>query len=376
MHHRLILVSTFALTLAACPPPGSGDDDDASGIDLLGDGSHSIDNVRLEVIADSGDGLDEPTDLQFHPTRPEELWVTNQGTEGVSVLLDAGTSDQEVLNYDDNQGGIHFLARPSALAFIEEGQYAGTFATIHDTDEPTQGSATPDDFMGPTWWTGDLDEFDGGHHGHLDMLHNSPLGMGIAWAGGSSFWVFDGYHSSLTMYDFNEDHGLGGADHSDGETARYVEGEVDRREGVPSHMEYDHDTGMLYVADTGNLRIYVLDTSTGSTGDFTQPNYDGTLQYEVRDAQLSTLIEVDQVAGTDGLAMSKPSGLALHDGKIWVTDARRGWIVAFDMDGKMLDYLDLELEEFSINGIEFDEDGNLYVVDNLAEEILRISLHE
>lgn len=373
MHFRLILASTFAFSLAACPPPGSGDDDDAAdAIDLLGGGTHSLDSVQLDVVATSDDGLASPTDLEFHPERRSELWIVNQETEGVTVLLDTNTDDQEALNFDDNVAGIHFMARPSALAFADN----GTFATIHDTDEPTQGGATPDDFMGPTWWTSDLDEFDGGHHGHIDMLHNSPLGMGIAWAGDSVFWVFDGYHSALTRYDFNDDHGLGGTDHSDGETARYVEGEVDRRDGVPSHMVYDHDTDMLYVADTGNLRICVLDTSTGTTGDFTNPNYDGTLQYEVREAQLSTLVSVDEIAGTDGLAMSKPSGIALHDGKLWVSDARRNWIVAFDLEGNMLDYLDLELEEFSINGIEFAEDGSLYVIDNLAEEVLRISVPE
>jgi len=366
LHLRSILVPIFALFLAACPPPGSGDDDDATGVALLGDGTHSLESVQLDLIADSSDGLAAPRDLEFHPIRTDEAWIVNQETEGVTVLLDAGTDDQEVLNFDDNSGGIHFLARPSGLAFAGD----GTFATIHDTDEPTQGGATPDDFMGPTWWTSDLDEFDGGHHGHIDMLHNSPLGMGIAWGGDSIFWVFDGYHSALSRYDFNSDHGLGGADHSDGETARFVEGEVDRRADVPSHMEFDHDTELLYVADTGNNRICVLDTTTGTTGDFLSPNYDGTLQFEVRDASLSTLID-----GTEH-NMSKPSGLALHDGKIWVSDARRGWIMAFDMEGNLLDYLDLELEEFSLNGIAFDADGNLYAVDTLAEEILRITLKD
>jgi DNA-binding beta-propeller fold protein YncE len=364
---RLVLVPALSLLLAACPPPGSrGDDDDANGIDLLGGGTHSLDSIQLDVIADSGDGLAAPRDLEFHPTRTDELWIVNQRTESVTVLLDAGTNAQDALNFDDPVNGPHFMARPSSLAFSLDD---GTFATIHDTDELTQGpGGSPGHFMGPTRWTSDLDEFDAGHHGHLDMLHNSPLGMGIAWGGGDTWWVFDGEHSSLTRYNFNNDHGLGGTNHGDGETARFVEGEVDRREDVPSHMEFDHDTGLLYVADTGNIRVCVLDTNTGTPGGPVGPDNDGVDQYAMLDATLTTLIEGDE------FNMSKPSGLALHDGKLWVSDARRGWIMAFDLDGNLLDYVDLELEEFSLNGIAFDEDGSLYAVDTLAEEILRITL--
>ena len=35
--------------------------------------------------------------------------------------------------------------------------------------------------MGPTLWDGNLNIYDGGHASHLDMLHNSPNGAGIAW---------------------------------------------------------------------------------------------------------------------------------------------------------------------------------------------------
>ena len=36
-------------------------------------------------------------------------------------------------------------------------------------------------FMGLTLWDGNLKEWEGGHLSHLDMLHNSPNGAGIAW---------------------------------------------------------------------------------------------------------------------------------------------------------------------------------------------------
>ena len=38
------------------------------------------------------------------------------------------------------------------------------------------------------------------HAGHLDMLHNSPNGAGLAWAGGNVYWYYDGYHHALARY--------------------------------------------------------------------------------------------------------------------------------------------------------------------------------
>ncbi len=365
----LLLVLLYCLPLlVGCPPVGD-DDDDASGIDILGGGTHSLDNVQLDVIATADDDLNTPRDLEFHPIRTDELWVVNRETESVTILFDAGTDDQWTQHIDENFAGPHFLAQPSALAFNRE---TGDFATIHETDEPTQGTMTPFDFMGPTWWTSDLPEFNGGHEGHLDMLHNSPLGMGIAWEQDSVWWVFDGYHSSLTRYDFNDDHGLGGTDHSDGEIQRWVEGEVDRRGDVPSHMEVDRENGLLYVADTGNIRVCVLDIEDADAfvGDITLPNYDvsPTQQYEMRGASLNTLIDGDD------FNLSKPSGLALHDGKLWISDARRSQILAFTLDGELIDWLELERDEFAINGIEFGPDGSLWVADQMNDEILRISV--
>ena len=78
--------------------------------------------------------------------------------------------------------------------------------------------------------------------------------MGIAWEKDNVYWVFDGYHSSITRYDFNEDHGPGGTVHDDGTVSRYVEGKVKRVANVVSHMEMDRESNLLYVADTGNNR--------------------------------------------------------------------------------------------------------------------------
>ena len=59
--------------------------------------------------------------------------------------------------------------------------------------------------MGPTLWTNDGSIYNGGHATHYDMLHDSPNGAGIAWESGTAYWIFDGWHQSLTRYNFRND---------------------------------------------------------------------------------------------------------------------------------------------------------------------------
>ena len=252
----LLLVAPL---LAGCP--SHSDDDDDDGIAILGGGSHSIDSVILTEVASGSSELDTPRDLAFNPESPNDLYVVNHDNTGLTIIFDAASDDADAVAFS-SFGSDHFLIDPSSIAFGKDGR----FATVHETDELTQGPppfGTPEDFMGPTLWDSDPDIFDGGHSGHLDMLHNSPLAMGVAWEKDNIFWVFDGYHSSVTRYDFKDDHGPGGTDHTDGVVARFVEGEVDRRANTPSHMEFDHDTDRLYIADTNNHVIRVFDLETG-----------------------------------------------------------------------------------------------------------------
>jgi hypothetical protein len=358
--------------LTGCPSH-SDDDDDDDGIAILGGGSHSVDSVVLTEVATGSSELNTPRDLAFNPESPNDLYVVNHDNTGLTIIFDAASDDAEAVAFS-SFGSDHFLIDPSSIAFGKDGR----FATVHETDELTQGPppfGTPEDFMGPTLWDSDPDVFDGGHSGHLDMLHNSPLAMGVAWEKENIYWVFDGYHSSITRYDFREDHGPGGTDHTDGVVARFVEGEVDRKPNTPSHMEFDQETDLLYIADTGNKRIAVLDTTTGEDGGNTSPNYDTAgpgstgSQYEVLNADISTLVDGEEHN------MTRPSGLALRDGVVYVSDNKRSNIMAYDMEtGDLLDFLSLELEEGALMGIEFDADGNLWFADALDNRIVRISL--
>ena len=85
--------------------------------------------------------------------------------------------------------------------------------------------------MGPALWPSSLDHFavenqnneDGLLGSHIDMLHESPYGVGIAHDYDNVYWYNDGYYGELVRYDFMMDHDTGGHDHSDGVVQRYSE---------------------------------------------------------------------------------------------------------------------------------------------------------
>lgn len=337
---------------------------EAGGIPVLGDGTHSIDNVELTVIATAEDELSKPTDLAFNPEVAGELWVTNNNTDSIVIIEQAGRAGQSSSRRNAGATSSHFLARPSGIAFGTP----GVMATSQQTDLPTQ-TTTPWDFMGPTLWTTDASIFDAGDSSHLDMLHNSPNSSGIAWEAENIYWVHDGEHGSLTRYDFNEDHGLAGTDHTDGEVYRFAAEELGYEPGVASHVAFDHATGVVYCADTANNRIFALDSTTGEIAGDLMPNYDGGIQRGVNGSTYGSMIN-----GADMPApMLKPSGLEIHDSYIFVTDNETSIIFGFSMEGEVIDWLDTELAPGTLMGIAFDDDGSMFAVDAAGDRVLRIA---
>ena len=339
--------------------------DAAVGLRVLGSGTHSASSVDVVEIVTAADHLRGPSDVAFNPSQDHELWVTERGADGVAIVFHAGAADQRV-EHRTSSGATHFLASPSGLAFDD----SGTLATIHDIDTQTQGAdGTPADFMGPTLWPADATLFDGGHDSHLDMLHDSPSGAGIAWDTGNAFWVYDGFHHAIAHYDFRMPHEPGGTDHMDGVIQRWVAGDVGYFPHVASHMELDHATGLLYVADTRNARVVVLDTTTGVVGSMIGPDYDGGPMMAMDSAPLTILID-GAIAGLD-----EPSGLALRGGVLYITDHARDTIHAYDLRGNEIDWIDLSsaLSPASIGGIELDVEGRIYVTDTTQGRIVRVA---
>lgn len=361
----------FLLPLLACEPPVTDEPDARTGIGALGYGSHSDGAVNIGSIARGSDGLRTPRDLAFNPAVPGELWVVNRGDDSVLTLSDAATDEQTILRRKD-PFALHFMEEVSSIAFSNDMK----FATCHESRNTYDDQAERNDFMGPTLWSAAADVFaksnpdavaDLGFDlgSHLDMLHQSPLCMGIAWERDNIYWTFDGLSGVVSRYDFKEDHGPGFDDHADGVIERFVDVDVARVEDVPSHMVFDPESGLLYVADTGNARVQAFDPSTAEYGS-TQHVHEGSPMHLMNGGDWFTVVNGEDVG------IERPSGIALFDGVLYVTDNATSTIHAFSLDGEHLDHLKIGVDAGGLMGIRVNEDG-VFVVDALGNRVIRSS---
>jgi hypothetical protein len=318
------------------------------------------------TVGSGADGLKTPRDLDFHPDRPTELWTSNKVLDGHVIFMDPDTPEQMSRVVEDYFGN-HFMEEVSSMAFGAD----DTFATCQESRNTYDGTSSPDDFMGPTFWPADLEVYAqvnqspfgalGGSH--LDMLHQSPNCMGIAHAGDHAYWAFDGLNGHIVYYDFRTPHEPGGHDHSDGIVRRYTEVQVERVEYVPSHMLVDDASGLLFIADTGNARVLTMDTASGRSAGTIPPHFEIL-------AEFSEWTDVDhEVLVSSGLVL--PSGIALADDRLFVSDFETGQIVAYAMDGRELDRIDLP-DGRGVMGITIGPEGYLWYVDGLDNLLIRI----
>lgn len=363
----------------------TGEEEAEPGIAALGATSHDLSTVTVTVVAEKPDGLRTPRDLAFNPDVEGELWVVNRANDSATIFSNVGEDDQ-IADMRVDPYGFHFLEEVSSIAMggvTFADSPARTFGTCHESRNTYNDRAQPNDFMGPTLWSADHAIFGESNPdaveylsdlwdtfvdlgSHLDMLHESPNCMGIAWETENVYWVYDGLNETIARYDFVEDHHIGFDDHSDGIIGKVGELSVSRLEDVPSHMEIDHETGMLYAVDTGNNRVLVLDTQTGDKGDALPTVERGTDHHVLDNVVYSTFIDGNEVDG-----MVAPSGLDIVDGHILLTDFETGRILAFDMDGQLVDWVDTGRAD-GIMGIEARSLDDIWFVDGAADELVRI----
>lgn len=340
----------------------------------LGSGDHTPGSVTFTEIANADARLNKPRDLAFNTRRPDELWVVNWKDDSMVIITDASTEGRTTERRKDSNAN-HFMEEPAAIAFGADETtigLPGTFATCGESRNTYDGQADPNDFMGPVLWSSDLTVFAKknpyGLGSHLDMLHNTPLCMGIAHEANNRFWVFGGLKNSIDRYDFALDHHIGQDDHSDGESLQYVTGQVKYKPGVASHVFYNHSDKMLYIADSGNGRVVKLDTTTGTLGADVPPKEHMGISAEMDNAVLHDIVPKDS-----GM-VTTPSGIEVWKGHVYVSDYTTGRISAFTLDGERVNYIDTGLAEGSLGGMAFGPDGKLYFVDTIGNRVLRIDV--
>jgi hypothetical protein len=321
--------------------------------------------VRWRTLLDQG--LVLPTDLAWHPDG--SLWVTDRERDSVVVIRDPGTASVSANLYLDDSD--HFNNNPMALAFSSARL---EFATALDNRNGYNGKAAPNNFMGPTLWPSTFPEFTGGAASHLDMLHHSPNAVGIAagapWQGGGAdpreYWIFNGDSGAIDRYFFREPHVPGGHDHSDGLTFRYGSG-LSRVPAVAGHIALDAQSGILYVADTGNGRIASLDTgaTTFSSAQRIQGHHHETPLSRMNGSRIETVTRQ---------GLQQPAGLILHQGKLVVSDHATGRVHVFSTSGALEGTLDTGLGAGALMGLAVAPNGKLTLVDSAGGRVLELTV--
>lgn len=276
-------------------------------------------DAAVETVV-TGEALDSPTALAIRPDSTE-LWVTNAGNDSVTVIDTAVAGSAKMMQ---DSYGEHFTARPSGIAFTDDGEY---FAVSNNSNNEVRGmefKLNPEreahfkgnNFMGPTlfststfalagqskpymadwpqpgishdppddtpknqcpseYWSDATARCVWPRQGsHLDMLHGNPLGTGILHDEVNAFFILDGcgVHDAANVcqgpghvarVDFNRDHQEGNGFHGDGTTKRYVDLPYQRVDDVPSGM-FEHD-GWVYYADTGAGVVRRFQPDSGTT---------------------------------------------------------------------------------------------------------------
>lgn len=324
---------------------------------------------ETEQIAGAGQSVNNPRDLDFHPvlTR-KELWVVLKSTEnsgGKTVKIsDAGEASQdELLQQDGN--AWHFMSLPTGIAFSRNENFAtspGVYDANHDGGAP---------FTGPALWSSDPDVYaqpSGGNGSHLDMLHESPYSMGIAYETDNKFWVTCGEHDEIMSFDFQHDHGPGNSDHADGIIYKYpIPGyDEDPEHEVPDHLVLDQNTGWLYVCNSQQNRVIRINTNTGTPGASATP-HEATAVYKYMD---DFVWEECISTGLDA-----PTGIDIVENRMIVSNYNTGDINLYDISGDFpLLLTTIPTGSNGIMGVKVGPDGLIWYVNSVTDKVMRVNM--
>lgn len=328
-------------------------------------------NTFLE-IGTAANNLTSPHDLDYVPGRQTEWWVLNKEANGGSVVIffEAGKPNQSHQFRRDSHNE-HFMARAVAIAFGDENY----FVSAQEIKSTASASST---FMGPCLWSSDTAIFARMHQNnwvtgqllgsHIDMLHQSPYGMGIAHDNANVYWYFDGHNGNICKYDFGTPHGVGEDDHSDGKIHRYIDATVTRKPNVPSHMALDKANNWLYYVDGGTNRVMRLKTNSGTVGaNLTVPSTAGEPLSEYKQVTGAT---VEVVVST---GLTSPCGIDYRSGRLIVSDNGTGNILIYNVTTVPAILVGTLITGGpGVMGVRVDNNNKIWYVNNTTKKFMKI----
>ena len=348
---------------------------------MVPEDAHSIDQyltspIAITTIATANDGIASPIDLDFSrsPLHGNDLWVVTAEPKGhaISIIHDAGTPQQVIRKKKDSRA-YHFMWRTMGIAMGTN----GAFATAQN-GEPGNNDLNYM-FMGPTLWSADTAVFASRYQeddtklaSHLDMLHQSPWGLGIAHDTANVYWVLDARYKDICRYDFRDPHEVGGTDHRDGIIRRYSDVTITPAErGRPSHIDLDPSTGFLYYIDPGKGSVHVLDTRTGRVDQQLTPPKESS---ENLAEFVSMTDAVTRMVVKPGV-ISEPVGIDVYGNRLLVGDRATGKIHVFALSDTSATLKGaITTGATALHGITVGPDGRIWFVDNALGTVRRLDV--
>ena len=123
----------------------------------------------------AGQGMDVPAAIAVRPNSDGELWVTNRGSDSITIIRNASAEASAETRRDGY--AEHFVARPSGISFNSMGIY---FAVSNDSSNEVRGmefTANPErnvnfknnNFMGPALFASDTCALAGQNKAYLRL---------------------------------------------------------------------------------------------------------------------------------------------------------------------------------------------------------------
>ena len=99
------LVGLGLLAGTGCNLFPADETDTPAGLPVLGSYGHSLDHVVHAVVATADEGLKTPRDVEFHPQKPNEMWVANRLDNSMTIFFDAENGERSHRRRAPPKGG-------------------------------------------------------------------------------------------------------------------------------------------------------------------------------------------------------------------------------------------------------------------------------
>ncbi len=332
------------------------------------------DPLSYDTVLTSVNNISQPRDLDFKPGT-DELWVMNRGVASGSswvIAYHAGTPQQSI-QYRKDSHSSHFTVYGTAMAFGNVGEFAA-LSEIRNTN-----SSSTSTFMGPSLWSADTaitarvfqNNWVSGYPlgSHLDMLHQSPFGMGVAHDTANRYWVTDGHFGNIVLYDYGVDHGPGYDNHSDGRIWRYTDIPFVRVVNIPGHIVKDTVSGWMYYVNSGPKTLCRFNPAAASVaGILSAPSTSNEPLQGYWDMQGATYEVIDTFA-------TQICGIEVFNDRLLVSDYDNGNIYVYDLSSGTPVFMDTIITgQATMEGIKIGVDGKIWFVNNAASTVCKIDL--